>query len=124
MQWRSTSARRGPGSGDDDDDDDDNDDDDDDNDSDDEMMIMINSNPGAEITWELSSHQGEHLDHLIQVSGVTSRQEEGGWVTGSRARVSVPEDAVGLHVSCRAMTRYHDDDDDDDDDDNNDDQGS
>ena len=66
------------------------------------------SNPVSDITWELVSHEGEAMDHLLQVSGVTTSQEaEGGLVTVSRARVFVPNDEaiVGLHVSCSTEAR-------------------
>ena len=66
------------------------------------------SNPVSEITWELVSHEGEAMDHLLQVSGVTSSLEaEGGLVSVSRARVFVPshEAIVGLRVSCSTEAR-------------------
>ena len=66
------------------------------------------SYPVSEITWELASHEGEAMDHLLQVSGVTTSQEaEGGLVSVSRARVFVPNDEaiVGLRVSCRTEAR-------------------
>ena len=65
------------------------------------------SNPVSEITWQLVSHEGEAMDHLLQVSSEASSLEEEGLVSVSRARVRVPSDQaiVGLRVSCRTEAR-------------------
>lgn len=65
------------------------------------------SNPVSEITWQLVSHEGEAMDHLLQVSSESSSLEEEGLVSVSRARVRVPSDQaiVGLRVSCRTEAR-------------------
>ena len=65
------------------------------------------SNPVSEITWDLVSHEGEVMSHLLQVSSEASSLEEDGLVSVSRARVSVPSDQaiIGLHLSCRTEAR-------------------
>ena len=60
------------------------------------------SNPVSEITWRLESHEGEAMDHLLQVSSTVTQEGEEGPVSVSRVRVSIPGDGdiVGLHVTC------------------------
>ena len=80
------------------------------------------ANPGLDISWSLTNHDGTSADHLLKVNNTSfvqfmnnfqgfyqiaqfkkSKTEEG-WTSVSVAEISVPqkETILGLHISCVA----------------------
>ena len=78
------------------------------------------ANPGLDISWSLTNHDGTSADHLLKVipvwfdlddsqclfkiDEVKKSKTEEGWTSVSVAEISVPqkETTLGLHISCVA----------------------
>ena len=78
------------------------------------------ANPGLDISWSLTNHDGTSADHLLkvipalfnmnnfqcfyQIAQFKKSKTEEGWTSVSVAEISVPqkETILGLHISCVA----------------------
>jgi len=62
------------------------------------------ANPGLDISWSLTNHDGTSADHLLKIAEFKKSKTEEGWTSVSVAEISVPqkETILGLHISCVA----------------------